>query len=100
MEFTYDGGGYGKGGTAALYLDGTEIGRGRVERTHPFAFSLDETTDVGMDCGSAVSEDYEPGRNEFNGNVRWVQIDIDAAAEDPDHTISAAERLHLAFAQQ
>jgi hypothetical protein len=29
-----------------------------------------------------------------------VQIDIDAAAEDPDHTISAAERLHLAFAQQ
>ncbi len=30
MEFAYDGGGLGKGGTVSLYLDGDKIGEGRV----------------------------------------------------------------------
>jgi arylsulfatase len=100
MEFTYDGDGYGKGGAVDLYVDGSKVGEGRVERTHPFTFSLDETTDVGCDLGSPVSEDYSAGDNEFTGKVEWVQIDIDAAAPDPDHTISPAERFQLAMAQQ
>jgi hypothetical protein len=32
--------------------------------------------------------------------VRWVQLDIDAAAEDTDHLISADERLRVAMAKQ
>jgi hypothetical protein len=100
MEFTYDGNGFGKGGEVALYLDGNKIGEGRVERTHPFAFSLDETADVGVDLGSPVSQDYKPIDNAFTGRVKWVQIDIDEAAVDPDHTISPAERFHLAMAVQ
>jgi arylsulfatase len=100
MEFTYDGGGYGKGGNVELYVDGTKVGEGRVERTHPFAFSLDETADVGADLGSVVSEDYQPAKNAFTGKVNWVEIDVDEAAADPDHTISPAERFHLAMAQQ
>jgi arylsulfatase len=100
MEFAYDGGGYGKGGDVALYLDGTKTGEGRVERTHPFAFSLDETADVGVDLGSPVSEDYKAADNAFTGKVKWVQIDTDEAAQDPDHTISPAERFHLAMAVQ
>jgi hypothetical protein len=43
MEFTYDGGGLGKGGDVALYLDGAKTGEGRVEGTVPMVFSADET---------------------------------------------------------
>jgi hypothetical protein len=35
MEFAYDGGGFGKGGTATLYLDGEQVGQGRVGATVP-----------------------------------------------------------------
>ena len=37
MEFAYDGGGLGKGGTATLYVDGEKVGEGRVEATVPMA---------------------------------------------------------------
>jgi hypothetical protein len=47
MEFAYDGGGIGKGGTVTLLVDGEEVGEGRVERTHRFLFSMDETADIG-----------------------------------------------------
>ncbi len=52
-------------------------------------FSTDETTDVGSDGGTPVSDDYGPRDSRFNGRVHWVQLDIDAAAEDLDHLISA-----------
>ena len=100
MEFAYDGGGVGKGGTVTLYLDGDKVGEGRVERTHWGIFSMDETTEVGSDAGAPVSDDYGPGDNAFSGKVTWVQIDIDSAAEDVDHLISPAERFRLAMAKQ
>ena len=58
MEFAYDGGGLGKGGTVTLYVDGTKAGEGRVEGTVPMAYSADETCDVGSDTASPVSDDY------------------------------------------
>ena len=39
MEFAYDGGGLGKGGTATLYVDGAKVGEGRVDATVPMLFS-------------------------------------------------------------
>jgi arylsulfatase len=60
MEFAYDGGGLGKGGTATLYVDAKKVGEGRIGRTHAFFFSMDETMDVGCDVGEPVSEDYDP----------------------------------------
>ena len=60
MEFAYDGGGIGRGGTITLYVDGDQAAEGRVERTHLFIFSMDETTEVGNDAGAPVSEDYGP----------------------------------------
>jgi arylsulfatase len=100
MEFAYDGGGLGKGGTAKLYVDGKPVGEGRIERTHAFFFSMDETMEIGCDVGEPVSPDYGPRDNEFNGKVNWVQIDIDAAAKDVDHLIGAEERFQLAMARQ
>jgi arylsulfatase len=100
MEFTYDGGGIGKGSTITLYVDGARVGEGRVERTHALFFSMDETLEIGCDVGEPVSEDYGPRGNEFSGKVNWVQIDIDAAAKDVDHMVGAEERFHLAMARQ
>jgi arylsulfatase len=100
MEFTYDGGGIGKGASIALYVDGKKVADGRVERTHALFFSMDETLEVGCDLGEPVSEDYGPRGNEFSGKVNWVQIDIDAAAKDVDHMIGAEERFMVAMARQ
>jgi arylsulfatase A-like enzyme len=100
MEFTYDGGGLGKGGTSKLYVDGKPAGEGRISRTHAFFFSMDETMEIGCDVGEPVSPDYGPRGNAFSGTVKWVQIDIDAAAKDADHMIGAEERFKLALARQ
>jgi arylsulfatase len=100
MEFAYDGGGLAKGGMVALYVDGKRAGEGRVEGTQPMIFSADETTDVGVDSAAPVSDDYGPKDGAFTGRVRWVQIDIDEAAEDLDHLITPEERLRIAMARQ
>jgi arylsulfatase len=100
MEFAYDGGGLGKGGDVTLYVAGEEVGRGRVEATVPLIFSGDETTDLGEDSASSVSDDYSREGSVFTGNVDWVQIDIAEAAEDLDHLISPEERLQVAMARQ
>jgi arylsulfatase A-like enzyme len=100
MEFTYDGGGLGKGGAVTLYVDGEQVGEGRVEGTVPMVFSADETCDVGSDTASPVSDDYTSEESRFSGTVNWVQIDIEEAAEDADHLISPEERLKIAMARQ
>jgi arylsulfatase A-like enzyme len=100
MEFAYDGGGLGKGGTVLLYIDGKKAGEGRVEGTVPMAFSADETCDVGSDTASPVSDDYTVEGSRFTGVIDWVQLDIDEAAEDLDHLISPEERLHIAMSRQ
>jgi arylsulfatase len=100
MEFAYDGGGLAKGGAVTLFIDGTEVGEGRVEGTEPMVFSADETADVGRDTGSAVSDDYRSEESTFSGTVNWVQIDLDEAAEDLDHLITPEERLRVAMARQ
>jgi arylsulfatase len=58
VDFAYDGGGIGKGGTATLRLDGQQVAQGRIPQTVQVRFSLDETFDVGEDTGTPVVEDY------------------------------------------
>ncbi len=100
MEFGYDGGGLGKGGDVTLYVDGERAGAGRVGSTVPMIFSGDETTDLGEDTATSVSDDYAPHASSYNGRVNWVQIDLDQAAEDFDHLISPEERLRIAVSRQ
>jgi len=57
-------------------------------------------TDVGGDRVTPVSDDYGPRGSHFTGRVHWVQLDIDAAAEDLDHPISTEERFRIAMARQ
>lgn len=100
MEFAYDGGGLGKGSTVTLYVDGNQVGQGRIGRTHAWFFSMDETTEVGCDTGEPVSEDYGPRDNAFNGKVNRVGIDIDTAARNADHMIGADRWFQIAMARQ
>ncbi len=99
MEFDYHGPGLGKGGTAGLFLDGEKVGEGRVEATAAMIFSADDTCDVGKEGGALVAEDY-PVPNDFTGEVRWVEIDVGAAAEDADHALGSDELLRVAMARQ
>jgi arylsulfatase len=98
MEFTYDGGGLGRGADVALFVDGAQAGAGRLNATVPLIFSADETMDVGLDTSSPVSDDYAPATSRFTGAIGWVQLDI--GGQDDDHLITAADRWRVAMARQ
>jgi arylsulfatase len=100
VEFAYDGGGLGKGGTASLYADGAKVGETRIDATVPMLFSGDETLDLGSDSGTPVSDDLTANELGFNGRVRWVEIDLGDDAEDADHLITSDELLKIAMARQ
>jgi arylsulfatase len=101
MEFAYDGGGLGKGGTATLYIDGKKTGEVKVPTTAAIVFSADDGCDIGMDTGAPVSQDYGPRGNEFSGRVKGVQIAIaEAAAGGIDHLVSPEEAMRVAMARQ
>ena len=62
VEFAYDGGGLAKGARSRCYVDGDKVGDGRLDATVPMVFSGDETTDVGRDTGTGVSDEYRRRR--------------------------------------
>lgn len=98
MEFAYEGGGPGKGGKIALYLDGRKDGEGGVAATEPVLFSADDTCDVGVDAGSPISEDYGSQGNAFNGDVKGVLIE--AGDDSYTHMIDAEQVVHMLLARQ
>jgi arylsulfatase len=61
-------------------------------------FSADETTDVGYESASPVSEDYIAESSKFNGTINWIQLD--QGVDDFDHMITPEERLRAAMARQ
>ncbi|MFC4605985.1 arylsulfatase [Rhodococcus kronopolitis] len=98
VEFAYDGGGIGRGGTATLYIDGDEAGSGKVERTHPLYFSFDEGLDVGIDTGMPVYEGYKTERGKFNGRIDWA--DIVLGDDDHSHLIDPEDALAAVLKHQ
>jgi arylsulfatase A-like enzyme len=100
LEFAYDGGGPGKGGTATLYVDGKKAGEGRVDATAAAVFSADDGCDVGRETGAPVSEDYGPRGNAFNGVVKGVQLAIAEGARAADHLVEPEQAMAVAMARQ
>ena len=86
------------GGRIALFLDGHQVGEGRIPASVPMVFSGDETTDVGYESASPVSEDYTMHTSTFNGKINWIQLD--AGLDDHDHFIDPEERLRVVMARQ
>jgi len=88
LDFNYDGGGLGKGGTATLSIDGKVVGSSKLPRTIAFRMSLDETLDIGEDTGTPVSEDYSVPF-EFTGEIEKVTIKIS------EHTLTEEQLRHF-----
>ena len=77
VDFVYDGGGRGKGATAALLVDGKQVAKGRIAKTNAFIFSLDEGADVGMDEDTPVTEAYQAGvKSRFTGKINKVTVEV------------------------
>jgi arylsulfatase len=77
LDFVYDGGGYGKGGDATLYVNGESVAQGRIAKTQPNIFSGDETADVGMDNQTPVAEGIGIGpETRFTGKINEVVLEV------------------------
>jgi len=78
VDFDYDGGGVGKGGTFTLAVDGQAVASDRIDATVPARFSLGETFDVGSDTGTPILEDYAQRMPfAFTGEIDRVIVEID-----------------------
>jgi arylsulfatase len=92
MNFDYDGGGIGKGGTVTILVNGAKVASGRIEHTQGMVFSADETADVGLDGATPVASDYKEGDNSFTGKIFKVVVDV--------KPIGAAEKAEAEHALQ
>lgn len=70
-EFKSDGG-PGKGGIGTITIDGNKVGEGRIEKTQPGIFSVDDLADVGTDDGTPVTE--YTGSKKFQGTLYKVAM--------------------------
>jgi arylsulfatase len=100
MEFAYAGGGLAKGGKVTLYTDSKKVGEGEIPMTLPMVYSADDGLDVGEDSGAAVSEDYGPTGNAFNGRIKGVQLAIAEDAVSVDHLVKPEDAIRIAMARQ
>jgi len=85
VDFAYDGGGLGKGGTITMSADGKKVAAGRLERTIPIQFSLGEGLDIGMDIGSPIDFTYDLPFA-FTGTIEKVEIDL---VPEPEQAVNA-----------
>jgi arylsulfatase len=77
FDFAYDGGGPGKGGTGALFVNNEKVAEGRIEHTQAGMFSADETADVGIDLGTPVVEAIgAEAKSKFTGHVTKVTVEV------------------------
>jgi arylsulfatase len=67
FEFTYDGPGFGKGGTGVL----------KVPHTTPFIFQWDETFDVGSDTGTPVDDRDYKVPFAFTGTLNKLTVQVE-----------------------
>jgi arylsulfatase len=75
FEFAYDGGKPGAGGNGLIFVNGERVAAGRIEHTHPNAFGT-ETTDVGENLYTVVTDDYRVGDNKFTGKINHMTIKV------------------------
>jgi arylsulfatase len=101
FDFKYDGPGMGKSGAGTLSVDGKQVAQGKIERTIPTRFSLDETMDIGEDTGTPIVEEYVNRMPfKFTGDLKQVVIELGKSGltasdaktlEDGKRGVAAAE---------
>jgi arylsulfatase A-like enzyme len=76
MDFAYHGQGkVGQRGTVTLFVDGKQVGTGRIEKTTPYKYSLSENQDIGTDTGTPVTYDYKAPFT-FEGKLEEVTVEL------------------------
>ena len=84
FEFAYDGG-RGGGGAGTIYVNGQQVGQGRIDHTNANMFSGDEAADVGVDKGTPVTEEYKQKDNRFTGRIVKIVVQTgDTKLSDAD----------------
>jgi arylsulfatase A-like enzyme len=78
FDFTYDGPGFGKGGTGTLSVDGKEVATNTLEHSTPILFPEDEDFDVGQDTrtGVALLEYRYDTPFRFTGKIDKLTFDL------------------------
>jgi arylsulfatase A-like enzyme len=80
FDFTYEGPGFGKGGTGVLKVDGKEVATRKIPHTIPFILTIDETFDVGLDTRTSVDhEDYQVPFA-FTGKLAKLTVELKPSA--------------------
>ncbi len=60
-----------------LFINGEQVGEGKIGRTVPGIYSLSETFDVAVDTGTPVSKDYTRTEgNDLRDHVKKVIVQI------------------------
>jgi arylsulfatase len=75
-EFRYDGGGQGKGGVMALFVNEQKVAEGRIEQTQGITLGLGGALDVGEDTGSSVDDEAYTPPFRYNGDIKQVTVDL------------------------
>ena len=81
FDFKFDGGGFGKGGTGTLIVDGKEVDKKHMEHTTPVMFPEDEDFDIGQDTrtGVAMIEYRYDVPFKFTGKIKKLTFDLGPA---------------------
>ncbi|MDP3676337.1 MAG: arylsulfatase [Novosphingobium sp.] len=66
----------GTGGTMTIFVNGTPVANGRIERTHKTWISSSEGFDVGQDSLTPINDDYTVTGSRFSGRLEKVTIEI------------------------
>jgi len=72
-DFRYDGIKPGLGGVGTITVNNKKVAEGRLDKTQPGLFSVDDLADIGVDDGTPVA-DYGKS-SKFNGKIARVTIE-------------------------
>ena len=93
FDFTYDGPGFGKGGTGVLSVDGKEVAKRTVPHTVPFIFGIDESFDVGSDTGTPVEDKEYQVPFAFNGTLHKLSLKLGPPQLSPEAMKTAQDKV-------
>jgi hypothetical protein len=81
FDFKFDGGGFGKGGTGVLIVDGKEVDKKSIENTTPIMFPEDEDFDIGEDTRTPVAliEYHYDCPFKFTGKINKLTFNLGPA---------------------
>lgn len=88
FAFDYDGGGYGKGGTVRITIDGKQVASARLDRSISYPDPHTESFDIGLDSGVPVVE-APLGSSSFKGKVEKVTVVVGPAGQKWAHSSGA-----------